>query len=79
MAALARDSFYPVGQGRPLDADHGLPLRPPQHSSAAPLEGQHPPGQCNGQRREAAAAGSPGNLRLDRAWKPHVHPGSGAS
>ena len=23
--------------------------------------------------------GSPGNLRPDRAWKPHVHPGSGAS
>ena len=79
-AAPARDFFPPVGPGRPLDADHGLPLRPPQHSSAGPLEGQHPSGQCHGQRREAPPlrTGSPGNLRLERAWKPHVHPGSGA-
>ncbi len=54
-AAPARDFFRPVEPGRPLDADHGLPLRPPQHSSAGPLEGQHPSGQCHGQRREAAA------------------------
>ena len=53
MAALARDFFHPVEPGRPLDANHGLPLRPPQHSSAGPLEGQHPSGQCYGQRRQA--------------------------
>ena len=54
IAALAQDSFHPIGQGRPLDANHGLPLRPPQHPFTGPLEGQHPSGQCNGQRREAA-------------------------
>ena len=59
VAARAPDSFCPIEQGRPLDANHGLPLRPPQHSSAGPLEGQHPPGQCNGQRREAAIDGQP--------------------
>jgi len=59
MAALAPDSFHPIGQGRPLDANHGLPLRPPQHPFTGPLEGQHPSGQCNGQRREAATDGQP--------------------
>jgi pimeloyl-ACP methyl ester carboxylesterase len=59
MAPLAQDSSHPIGQGGPLDADHGLPLRPPQHPCAGPLEGQHPSGQCNGQRREAATGRQP--------------------
>ena len=29
ITALAQDFFCPTGQGRPLDANHGLPLRPP--------------------------------------------------
>jgi len=57
--ALARNSRHPIEPGRPLDANHGLPLSPPQHSSAGPLEGQHPSGQRHGQRREAAAGGQP--------------------
>jgi hypothetical protein len=66
MAALAQGffcpiefcpiEFCPIEQGRPLDANHGLPLRPPQDSSAGPLEGQHPSGQCHGQRREAVTS-----------------------
>ena len=59
MAALARDCSCPPGQVRPPGADHGLPLRPPQHSFAGPLQGQHPPGQRNGQRREAVTGGQP--------------------
>jgi len=59
MAAPDRESCCPVERGWPVDANHGLPLRPPQHSSAGPLEGQHPSGQRHGQRREAAAGGQP--------------------
>jgi len=41
MAALAQDSFHPIGQGRPLDANHGLPLRrAPNISVAADESGQ---------------------------------------
>jgi hypothetical protein len=59
MAALVQDSFCPVERGPPPDANHCLPLRPPQHSFAGPLEGQHPSRQCDGQRRAAATDGQP--------------------
>jgi hypothetical protein len=59
IAAPDRESCCPIEGGWPVDANHGLPLRPPQHSSAVPLEGQHPSGQRHGQRCEAAAGGQP--------------------
>src|SRR5262249_11514916 len=59
MVALARDWFRLPEPGPPLDANYSLPLRPPQHPVAGPLQGQHPSGQCHSQRREAAAGGQP--------------------
>ena len=59
VAALAQDFFHPVGPGGLIDANYGLPLRPPQHLFVGPLKGQHPSGQGNGQRREVATDGKP--------------------
>jgi len=67
MAALTLDFCYLTGQAQLADANHCLPFRPPEHPSAGPLEGQHPPGQCNGQRRETVTGGQP--------WQPPARQG----
>ena len=53
-------------------ARHSTP--PPAHSKAS----TRPDNATVSAVKPPLPAGSPGNLRLERAWKPHVHPGSGA-
>ncbi len=77
MAAPDRESCCPIERGWPVDANHGLPLRPPQHSSAAHSKASTRPDSATVNAVNRRPTGSPGNLRLDRAWKPHVHPGWG--
>jgi hypothetical protein len=47
---------------------------PPAHSKASTR-----PDSATVNAGKPRRTGSPGNHGLDRAWKPHVHPGSGAS
>ena len=52
-------------------ARHSTP--PPAHSKASTR-----PDSATVSAVKPRRTGSPGNLGLERAWKPHVHPGSGA-